>query len=192
MTCPSLCRVLAKELFSNSDLAGCRVHAFDHCPCFSLRNFILAIGGGVHIYLLSIQCHIAPRLLNLSLIAGSQCVLPGYSLRKSSPTLSHGGPESWLAALSKSGLYWGMAEMICLRASFPFSTRFGSCTSLDTDTGRQAAWILASCQARVCLPDWKVPSLPWSCLLDHRKGHGWPAPALSVTPCLLMPLRFSL
>lgn len=91
MTCPRMCRVLAKELLSNSGLSGCRVHAFDHCPCFSLKNFSLGIGGGVHIYLLSIQCHIEPRLLSLSLVAGSQCALPGCSLRKSSPTLSQEG-----------------------------------------------------------------------------------------------------
>lgn len=174
-----MCRVLAKELFSNSGLSGCRVHAFDHCPCFSLRNFILGIGGGVSIYLLSIQCHIAPRLLSLRLAAGPQCALSGRSLRKSSPTLSHGGhivsPESWLAAPSTVADTEGWLRWFAFGTPFPFQLDLVAASVwIQTQATKQCEyWHLAKlecvCQTGRFPHTQMVP--PWSCLLDHCKEH---------------------
>lgn len=135
-----------KNRFSNSGLPGSREQALDHSPLLLCHDVHPRyIGWGVCSCLLSVQCHVEPRFLNLSFVAGAQCALPGCPLRTCSPFVSHGGhpvsPESHWQLWAHMVDTEGGAEIIYLWATSPFQLRSGSRVCLVTDSSHQAAWL---------------------------------------------------
>lgn len=171
-----LCLVPGYRLFTTGQHSG------------HLSMSILGVGGSLYIYMLLIQCHLAPRFLKPDLscwVSVCQfCHMGAVGVR-----VHVVSSESWPAASSpSSNTEWG-AEVLCLWGTFPFSAQiffrklhlFGCRLGSPSRVNRgHPTNLRCVCPIGMWLGSQMMP--PWSCLPAHCKEQSPFPPSLSLLP----------